>query len=160
MYNRRRSVRAGVFFGVLAVSAGVREISEHATIGFWVAMIFFGVPAMIAGVAARRDRPALVVDGESITMCRSKRVVRWDAVAAGRVHVERGLFGESHQLVLTVVQHGATAPRRFIMTNANNPSQIGIDLDWLSIPWTEVIAVIEERSGSRVITTRGRASRQ
>jgi len=115
-----------------------------------------GIPSAFLASLAIRRRPALVIDDHSLTEGRSGRVVPWDMVTAVRVGTERGLFGESHHLVLTLAQSGLPAPRRFITTNATNPNEVDIGLDWLSMPWREVVSLVERGFGRRVITTHER----
>jgi hypothetical protein len=153
MFNRRRSTGFALFVGVLTTVGLARAIAAHSTAGIVIALVIGGIPFAFSASLAVRRRPALVIDDKALTDGRSGRIVPWDTVTAVRVGIERGMFGESHHLVLTLAQSGLPAPRRFITTNATNPSEVDIDLDWLAIPWTEVVSVVEERFGRRVIKT-------
>lgn len=152
MSNRRRSLGFAVFFGILTFASVARELASHSTVGVILALAFFGAPfAFFLGWGTRR-RPVLVIDQHGLTEGRSGRTVPWEVVATARVAAERGLFGESHHLVLCLDHDAApSAPRRFITTNVNNPDELDINLDLLAMPWSEVVSAVEQRSGRRVV---------
>jgi hypothetical protein len=151
MFNRRRPGDVTLFLGVLTVIGVVGAAARHSAVGVLIAVVLFGVPFAFLASPAMRRRPALVIDQHSLTEGRSGRAVAWDFVTAARVGVGRGFFAESHRLVLTILQGGPDPPRRVVTTNATNPDEVEIDLDWLSLPWREVVSLVEQGFGRRVV---------
>jgi len=156
MHHRRRALGSAVFFGVLTFAGVGRELTSHSTVGVILALVVFGGPFVTFLIWGTRDRPVLMIDQDGLTLGRSGRRVRWETVAVVRVSGNRGLFGESHSLIVTLNTDVAPdAPRRFITTNANDPDELEVNLDLLDIPWTEVVAAVERASGRRVIREGG-----
>jgi len=156
MSNRRRSLGCAVFFGFFTFAGVARELASHSAVGVILALVLFGAPFAFFLMWGTRRRPLLVIDQRGLTEGRSGRTVPWDTVAAVRVAAERGLFGESHHLILSLDHDSAPpAPRRFITTNANNPDELNINLDLLAKPWNDVVSAVEQGSGRRVIRADG-----
>lgn len=150
--NRARSLAVGALLAAGAAAAAARALMSHSVIGFVIALIVVGIPAVFFIQWGVRRRPALVIGVDALTEGRSGRVVPWSAVTSIRVGVHKGLFGESHDLVVSLA-HDGTGARRFITTNATNPREMEIGLDWLSLPWQEVVSCVERRYGRTITTT-------
>lgn len=147
MPNRRRSIAAALVLGLFVCLGVARSISAHNTGALVLALALGGVPAAFFVRWAARRQPALVIADDGLTDGRSGRFVPWSSVTAVRVGIHQGMFGESHHLVVTVAHSGPPPPRRLITTNATNPHEIDLNLDWLSRPWRDVVALIEQAFG-------------
>jgi hypothetical protein len=159
MFDRRRSIGFALLLGALTAVGVARSIPTDSLFGLVISLVIFGAPAAFFASLAARRRPALVIDSHSLVEGRSGRVVPWDTVTDVRLGIERGLFRESHHLVLTLAQSESPPPRRFITTNATNPNEVDIDLDWLATPWRDVVSIVEQGFGRRVIRTHERPLR-
>lgn len=154
MGNRRRSLGFAVFFGFFTFAGVARELVSHSTVGMILALVFFGAPFAFFLTWGNRRRPVLVIDQNGLTEGRSGRTVPWETMAAVRVVANRGLFGESHHLIVSLdLYETPPTPRRFITTNATNPKELDINLDLLALPWDEVVSAVEQASGRRAIRT-------
>jgi hypothetical protein len=156
MFSRRRSGGWAIFLGVFTILGVLRGIAAPSMSTLVLTMTFFGTPFAFAAWMAIRRRPALVIDGHGLIDGRSRRVVSWDTVTTVELDTARGIFGESHHLILKLAESGLPVRRRFIATNATNPSEVDIDLDWLAIPWSEAVSLVEQSFGRRVIAKRDR----
>lgn len=153
MSNKRWSLGFAVFFGILTVAGVARELAGHNIGGLIVVLVFFGGPLAFCLWWGTHRRPLLVIDDHGLTEGRSGRRVSWDGVAMVSVGTRRGLFGESHDLVVKLAHDKGAPPerRRFVMTNANNPDELTVNLDLLSMSWNEVMSAVEQGFGQRVI---------
>ncbi len=91
-----------------------------------------------------------MLDEAGFTDKRSGRVELWDEVTLAEVDVHQGAFGESHSLTLKL-ENRSKQPRPFVATNSNNPDKVSLSLDMLSVPWQEVVEIIENTSKRRVV---------
>lgn len=158
-YNRRRSVLAAAFLGLVTVVGAARAIAGGSVGGLVITFVVLGAPAVVFAFWAARPRPVFVIGDEALTLARSGRVILWRSVSAARVGTQQGLFGESHHLVLTLEQSLPQPRRRVIRTNATADDEIDLELDWLSLPWREVTREVELRSGRELELTREHAFR-
>lgn len=147
-----------LFFGFFAIAGTVSAVTADSTGGTLIALVLFGGLCALFLYSWARRGPALVIDESALTDEHSGRVVPWESVTVGRVDVHQGLFNEYHSLVLHL-KHDSEASRPFIMTNATNPDEVTISLDQLSMPWKEVVKLVEQASGRRVVTARSRGFR-
>jgi hypothetical protein len=159
MANRARSIGFASLLGAVTVAAAARGAAAHSTRALVIALVVGGVPCAFFVAWGVRKRPVLVIDDHALTEGRSRRVVPWDSITAIRVGTQQGMFGESHHLVLTLEQGDADPPRRFITTNATNQNELDIGLDWLAMPWKEVVSLVEQHFGRRATLTTERPFR-
>ncbi len=157
--NRFKSVGWALFFGLLTIAGTVRAVTANSTVGVVIAVVLFGAPCAYFARSAAQRAPALVIDGNALTDELSGRVVPWESVTVGRIDVHQGLFNEYHSLVLHL-EHDSEAGRPFMMTNATNPDEVTISLDQLSMPWKEVVKLVEQASGRRVVRAQSRGFRR
>ena len=143
--------------GVVGAWITIAGAASAADIGAFLVVLLIGAP--LSGFAfwwGVRRTPALVIDEDGLVEGRSGRRVLWGEVSELRAVTNRDSYGESHDLIVSLVQRATPAPRRLITTNANATDEIEIGLDWLSMPWTEIVSAVERHSGRSVRRARGR----
>jgi hypothetical protein len=154
MPNRQRAIGAGVFLAALTFLA-LWQAARGGNVGVALfALLLGGLPAgFFIGYGARRC-PVIVIGEEGLTDGRSGRTAPWSTIDSMSVRVSRGLFGEYHHLVVAL-SNESPDPRRqpFITLRAWDPRAFDIPVDWLALPWREVVAVVEQTSGRHVVGT-------
>ncbi len=135
-------------------------IANGSGVGVLIALLLFGGPCGWFTSRVLRRGPILRLDSQGLTDGLSGRMIPWDAVSVARARTDQGLFNEYHSLVVDLEPGFSSEPRRFITTNANDPDQVEISLDGVSMPWREIVEQVEKVSGRRVVMGRSRFGRE
>lgn len=151
--SRRRSVSAGAaLLLVVLTAAGIASAVTHGTgVGIVIALVLFGVPASAFMRSALSKRPVFLLDERGLTLGRSQRLIQWSDVVRIQLAHQRGVFGRTHHLMLTLRTPERAPQRRIVVTNATADDEIDIALDWLSLPWSGVVETVERASGRTVV---------
>jgi hypothetical protein len=132
--NRRLSAALTLLSGLVVVVGIEHAASAHNWVGVLIASL---VPGPFFASRTLRRSPLIVVDDEAFTDGRSGMVIPWHSIADVHVRQRQGLFATYHRLVLNV---GTTA--RPIM----------VPLEQLSVPWRDVVALVQGHLGRSVPT--------
>jgi hypothetical protein len=101
---------------------------------------------------AIRRFPVLVVEPGRLVYVSKKKAVRWNSVVDAYVRESRGLFGfTNHELFIEGMVDRTSTARKIIDRSATAPGPDGLSqmvigrIDGLSLPWTDIVALVEER---------------
>jgi hypothetical protein len=161
-FNRRLSFAAAMLAGVLAVVGIDRGIHSGSVFLVIMGVVIAGLPCFFYTRLTFRRRPYIVIDDKALVVDRRgvgfpwrRTVVQWSNVFEAVLRQRQGAFGMSHDLVLVVrredkPQEGSTGR---LQTSRVPVETIDLSLDLLTIPWGEIIALVQERLGKDVLTT-------
>jgi hypothetical protein len=101
----------------------------------------------------------LVLDAVGLTasrfaLRRFRKTVRWENVEQARVSEERWAFGTGHDLVLVVRQDETSTDRGWPLRDPPEADTlVTVPLDRLSLGWEDIVGLVEERLGRRLVRT-------
>jgi hypothetical protein len=150
--NRRRAGPAAVLSGLIMFSIIGGVVTGRTTVVALVLLVVVMPTFTFYFRRAIRQFPVLVVEPERLVYASKEKAVRWDSVVDAYVRESRGLFGfTNHELFIKgVVDHTSTA-RKIFDRSATAPGPDGLSqmvigtIDGLSLPWAEIVALVEER---------------
>jgi hypothetical protein len=110
------------------------------------------VPVFVSSLSrAIRRAPELVLDPTGFVYVRKHRAVRWDSVVEAYVNEWRGLYRITHHELVIGGNVESTADGAVVATEADGVRRIVIgSIDQLSLPWSEIATLVEERLPSDV----------
>jgi hypothetical protein len=142
--NRKANAALAIFFAYLLAGFSRSVLVD----GSWLSGVFallFAAMVVFFGRHALQRAPALVIDGDGLTIGKSRRRVCWDQVEQLRVCEGRFLNAvNDHSLECEI--RPATADR----PTTRSRESISIQLNWLSMSWNDILQAIEQRCGHRV----------
>jgi hypothetical protein len=119
--------------------------------------LVLGILALAGCVASLRTAIRLPVrfsiDQHGLVVGAGKRFVPWDEVDEIRIAHHQTAYEEEHNLILKLKPRTGMR-RKFITTNATNPSEVEVGLDHISLPWQQVVSEVEAASGMKVHAVR------
>jgi hypothetical protein len=151
--HAKRSVAGGyaVFSGLLTwsiiggVAVGRTTVVALILLVGIVPMFVFSLPRAIRRV------PELVLEPTRLVYVRKHKAVRWDSVVEAYVHEWRGLYRITHHELVIGGAVESTADGAGIATEADGMRYMVIgSIDQLSLPWSEIATLVEERLPSNV----------
>lgn len=154
--NRLKAAVGVTVFGFIGVAVVVESIPHGGVGGIAIGVIILA-GAFAFALRVLTGSRGLVIDDDGLTLGRSGRRVSWDEISVARIRVHQGPFGESHELVVTLENGDKAAPRKLITTNATATDELTVALDGMSLSWSQIVEIIEARSGRRVVTARAHA---
>jgi hypothetical protein len=152
--HAKRSVAAGyaVLSGLLTwaivggVAVGRTTVVALILLVGTVPMFVFSLPRAIRRV------PELVFEPTGLVYVRKHKAVRWDSVVEAYVNEWRGLYRITHhELVIGGAVESTADGAGGVATEADGMRRIVVgSIDQLSLPWSEIATLVEERLPSSV----------
>ncbi|HST56707.1 MAG TPA: hypothetical protein VLJ42_12545 [Solirubrobacteraceae bacterium] len=170
--NRKLFGLAALGFGVVGVGIVSREISAGSVgVAAIIVTLFGGFFAYYVRGFMRRG-PVLVIDADGLSGSRVGCAIRW--TSAGDIHLKerQGSFGIYHHLIVTVRREDQPQVEDAVglLTSRIPIETVEFSIDQLSMPWSEIVTLVQERLGRNVskkretwlsaIQTRPRAGRR
>jgi hypothetical protein len=141
--SRKANAAFGVFFAFLL--AGSIQSLLHGRLWLALVVLLFGWLCVFYVRRAVQRGPALVIDGDGLTVGSSGRSMRWEDVQDLAVREGHSSYGvANYTLVGEVKQRGPDASE----PATNEP--IDVDLDYPSMSWNDIVEAIEQRYGRRL----------
>jgi hypothetical protein len=154
--NRKLFAAAALFLGAITAVGLSRAVAAGDIVAALITLVALGGPCAIYVRGLFRRGPAIIIDSNGLAGFRTPRAIHWGDVSDIHLSQRQGLFGVYHRLVLTVRQedgppvedsHGLLSSRVPIET-------VDFSIDQLAMPWSEIVALVQERVGRNVSTKR------
>jgi hypothetical protein len=154
--DRKLFALAAFFLGIIMVAGLSRAVSAGNVVAALLIVIVLGGPCAVYVRGLLRRGAALIIDSNGLAGFRTPRAIHWGDVSDIHLSQRQGLFGMYHRLVLTVRQedrppvedsHGLLSSRVPIET-------VDFSIDQLTMPWSEIVALVQEQLGRNVSTKR------
>lgn len=155
--NRRLAFAVAVFFGVILFGAISRTVTTNNIEATVIVVIFIGVPFAYYMRRTFQRRPVLVLGDHALTIGRSRQVIPWDTIFEVHLRQRQSIFGVYHHLVLTVQRgdesqdEGSLAE---LKTSKVSVQTVRQPIDQLSISWSDILALVQQRLGKDIPTRR------
>jgi hypothetical protein len=136
--NRKLLTAAAVALGVIAAVVVVRTIAAG-SIGMTIFLTaLFGLPLAYYVARLFRRGPAVVIGPDGLSGTRVGRTIPWASISNIHATRQRGAYGVYHDVIVSV--RGAET--------------VEFSIDLLTMRWSDVVALLQERFGRRVETRR------
>jgi hypothetical protein len=146
--DARRERALAAVWAAIAIG-GIALLLDRAVV-FGMTMTLLGAAAAVIYVQrARSPRPMLILDREKLTDCRSGTVVPWRSIAEARLRESTGWYERFHYLKLTVGRSDEPVRGRSGPSPAPG-STVTVPIDRLSLGWSQILALAEERLGAPI----------
>ncbi len=150
--NRRKLALIALGFTGLLAYGLHREFSAkgHMDVGLLMLAIIGPFVFAVARVVWR-NKPALLIDGEGLTDCRSGTHLAWHEIVDLHAHEYQTAYNLEHTLVITaalpsLVEERWLAPRRWWKQSPSADGRLVLVLDSLSLGWEDVVSVVQSKS--------------
>jgi hypothetical protein len=154
--NRKLFTLAAIFFGFVMAIALSRSVASGNVLAALIALVVIGAPCVYAVYGALRRGYALVIDSGGLSGFRAGRAIKWTDVSDVHISQRQSAFGVYHNLVLTVRREGQPPVEDplGLLTSRVQTETVEFSIDQLAMPWSEIVALVQERLGRNVSTKR------
>jgi hypothetical protein len=154
--NRKLFAAAALFLGVITAVGLSRAVAAGNVAAALIIVVIVGGPCAIYVRGLLRRGPAIIVDSEGIAGFRTPRAIQWSDISDVHLSQRQGLFGAYHRLVFTVRREDQPPIEDSLgLLSSRVPTEIvELSIDQLTMPWSEIVALVQEQIGRNVSTTR------
>jgi hypothetical protein len=151
-FNRRRALASASLFGAV-IAIGVSRAPDTSSAVTIVAVC--GVCMIAYLIRALRRGPLFIFDDEHFTDCKSGEITPWTNVFEIYLRQRQGLFGVYHHLVFTIRLASPSASTLETLSTSRVPVKtLRRSIDQLSMPWSDIVTFVQQRSGIDIPTRR------
>lgn len=154
--NRKLFTAAAFFLGILTVAGMSRAVSAGNVVAAAITLVAVGGPCAIYVRGLLRRGPAIIIDSDGLAGFRVPRTIYWADVSDIHLSQRQSAFVAYHRLVVTL--RGEDQPpiedSHGLLTSRVPTETIDFSIDLLAIPWTEAVALVQERFGRNISTKR------
>jgi hypothetical protein len=149
--NRGFVVGGAILFGLLTLSAIGGIVTGRGVAADLLILIITAPPFVFYLARSIRRAPVLVLEAVVLVDVRGHKTVRWDSVVEAYVNEWRGLYRITHHELVIGGTVESTADGVEVPAEADGMRRIVIgSIDQLSLPWSEIATLVEERLPSNV----------
>jgi hypothetical protein len=158
-FKRRLTLAATALFGIVAVGGINRGIHSHSVFAVTMGVIVAGLPCVYYAMLAFRRRPYVSIDDERLIVDRRgvgvpwrRLVVLWNNVFEAEMEQRQGIFGVSHDLVLSVRREDKARDEAAseLQTSRVPTETVSFSLDMLTMPWGDIVTLVQKRLGKPI----------
>jgi hypothetical protein len=154
--NRKLFALAVIFLSVIVAVGLSRAASSGNVVAALIVLVVIGGPCLLYVRGLFRRGPAIIISSEGLGGFRVGRIVPWASVSDIHVAQQQSIFGVTHQLVLTV-RRDDRAPIKDslgLLTSRIPTETVEFSIDQLAMPWSEIVALVQDRLGRDISTKR------
>jgi hypothetical protein len=152
--NRKLYAPAACFLGILMVAGLSRAVAAGNVVAALLIVVALGGPCAIYVRGLLRRGTALIIDSDGLAGFRTPRAIRWSDVSDIHVSQQQSPFGVYHRLVLIVRREDGPPleDSRGLLSSRVPIETVDFSIDQLTMPWSEIVALVQERLGRSVST--------
>jgi len=137
-----------LFCGLIAWIAIGDFAFKHRGVGDLVVGIIAAAACAACARTAVRRAVRFSLNEAGFTLGDGRRFVPWKDIE----HIRLAFHGDEHNLILKLAPGTSPQRKKFIATNATNPSELDIALDHAATHWQDIVKAVETASGRTIAT--------